>query len=134
MPLPQKHLKRLQTDLKAHERELEELERKSQHDVAVRSRIEFHRVVLNTARDPKILRLLDQLNDDTHLAVQLADNSEKFIEARGVRLPPNAQIAVLSLPPEEIAVALDFHLTGLDFRLEWSKEGGFVVRQLPMSE
>jgi hypothetical protein len=133
MPLPQKQLRQLQAELRNHDKELRELETGGQADKPeVRKKIKLHKIILKVGQDPKILKALEDLHDEPGMADQLARDPAAFTEARGIRLPSEAtKIVVLRRAPQPVAVGVEFRAMSMDFRLEWSTENGFNIRQLP---
>jgi hypothetical protein len=131
VPIPQKHVKQLKVDLQSHDEELKELEASSQSKPDIRERIQLHKTILKVGRDHKIMEALDELYDKPELTSQLAEDPEAFTTTRGIQLPPGAtKIVVLSPPSQPLVVGVDFSLGATDFRLEWSAQSGFSVRQL----
>jgi hypothetical protein len=136
MPLPQRQLRQLEAELRNHDKELRELEGGGQANrPEVRDRIKVHKTILKVGRDPKILEALAELHDEPGKAGQLASDPAAFTEARGIRLPSEAtRIVVLGRAPRPVEVGVEFRMRSLDFRLEWSAERGFAMRQLPGGE
>jgi hypothetical protein len=131
MPIPQEHVKQLKVDLQSHQEELKELEARSQSGPHVRDRIQLHRTILEVGRDHKVLKALDELYDNPGLTGQLAEDPKAFTTARDIQLPSGAaKIVVLSPPLQPPVVGIDFSLGATDFRLEWSAQSGFSIRQL----
>ena len=128
MSLPQKQLDRLARDLQNHKRELEALERSPQKDDPSRQEeIEFHRAVLQTGQDSKILEVLGEIYLNADLVDQLESDPDTFLQSRGVKLPAKATKIVTRKIPQPIQAGIRFS----SFILLWDREGGFGVHWEP---
>lgn len=127
MPLPDDQRKKLDSDLKAHERRLKFLEAEIE---ATEAEAKVHRLVLRLGSDESLLSALGDLHDDPALAEKASKNPRAFFKQRGVDLPPAAMVQIQS---DGTAVRGEFKHGRLKFAATWQKATGFAVTPLEES-
>src|SRR5438270_3059383 len=120
MPIPQKQLEWLNVDLRNHEEELAKLKTgPNPNQPDIHNEISFHETVLQVGRDPKVLALVEEINDNPKVADQLARDPNAFTRAKGIKLPPGGTIMVSKPIPEEVIVGVNYHIGRYHVSLQW---------------
>ncbi len=122
MPIPQNQLDQLNADLPNHEQRLASLKTAV---ADMQSEIEVHNVILQIARDPKILKALADVHDNPAIADQIGKDPQGFVQSRGIHLPPGTTITVSKPGSQSAAVSANFQIGRFRVGLQYDTVNGF---------
>jgi hypothetical protein len=123
MPLPEKHLSRLEADLSARERWLQTLQLQI---TALQEEASAHETILALGRDPEIIQLLHELHDSPELRNRIAQDTRSFFEARGIRILDGENVT-LTDGPKDLSIEARFITPTLRYGVGWSRRSGFYL-------
>lgn len=119
-------LKRLEADLAGRERWAHCLQR---HISEVQNELAVHEAIIALGRDPSVLRVVEELYDQPGLGEEIVRDPRFFFSNRGVSLPEDATVTIVSEEPGP-AMEIRVRTATFEFGVGWSRRDGFYVLSL----
>lgn len=131
MPIPHDQLKRLEADLAGREHWVRSLQR---HIAGLHDELSAHETIIALGRNPSVLQVIHELHDQPGLGEEIARNPRSFFAKRGVRLPEDATVTVISGMTSQ-AMEIRVRMPTFEYGIGWSRRIGFyMLSQQPAPE
>ena len=124
MPIPDKQLQQLQSDLAQHEGRLSVLRAKM---ATMQEEADAHAAVLTMGRDPALMTALNELYDQPQLAQAMAKNPADYLSQKGVKIPSGASVDVQSKGGDSTVVEAHFDQGTNKYKVTWDRNAGFTL-------
>lgn len=124
MPIPDKQIQQLQSDLAQHEGRLSVLRAKM---TSMQEEAAAHAVVLTMGRDPALMSALNELYDQPQLAQTMARNPADYLSQKGVKVPPGATLNVQAKDGNSTVVEAHFDQGTNKYKITWDRNAGFTL-------
>lgn len=124
MPIPDKQIQQLQSDLAQHEGRLAVLRAKMTN---MQEEADAHTVVLTMGRDPALMTVLNELYDQPQLAQTMARNPADYLSQKGVKVPPGATLSVQPKGGDSTVVEAHFDQGTNKYKVAWDRNAGFTL-------
>jgi hypothetical protein len=124
MPIPDKQLQQLASDLAQHEGRLSVLRGKM---TDMQEEADAHAVVLTMGRDPALMTVLNELYDQPQLAQAMARNPADYLSQKGVKVPPGASLIVQAKGGDSTVVEAHFDQGTNKYKVTWDRSAGFTL-------
>lgn len=125
MPVPQRHLLRLEEDSAGRAQWLHTLRRTISY---LQDEVRAHEIILKIARDERVLRLLDDFADGSDIANDLSSLFQDEMTESGDGSTP-----ILISDSENRRIEIRFECGTIRFGLAWARESGFQLTRPPAS-
>jgi hypothetical protein len=141
MPLPQSQLRRLDQDLRAHEKRLQQLRRqlstwKNEDQLNYFRRqiphlveeAAAHKTIVQLGRDARVITALGAVHDGTISVETIIANPDTFLRRRGIEFPKGGKLEV-AFHEGRASVSVRLNHGGWDYSMTWNSVSGFSLIQ-----
>ena len=126
MPIPEKHVKQLQRDLKEHENRLTTVRAKM---AGMQEEVAAHEAVLSLGRNPQLLKTVNELYDQPQLMQEVAQRPAEYLAKKGITFPPGVTLNANSGGADSATIEAHFDQGAVKYKIFWDRNTGFALTE-----